>query len=615
MGDLTFLLGAQRLSFPLVASADAQPPHGLLLDGALAFGQLDYRRDVRLPEEMPRFSLVLAGGASDAQASAYVSFLKFLRSGAEGKSQPKYGYLKVPVAGERGKVRLFATPPARGEPLSAATALVCRHELGFAPPSAAKAAVPAAGAAEAATATRKRPRESEGGERGGGALAGGGGASARARPTPVVEKWRPISTSRVRAMEAADPLVGFPATKPPVAENRHGWFFISHKIILAALLDGRTDCVLELGSWLGKSTTFIAESAPNATIFAIDLWSNEFVLNDDHYTDSSNERGDATFSGQGRGSQLQENREILLGDSIHDVFCVNMWEHRYRALEAKAGGAAAGGAAAGASASAGGAGAGAGARHAGIVPLRMTTLQGMEVLRAAGVQPQVVYIDADHHYLPAKMDIEFCLKHFPQAQILGDDWDYPDVQRAAKELAVQYGKTIIAEGNKCWTYAELTPAQLSRARARFAEGSCPPSDALDAVFQNLLDVLSGADSREEMARALERSAGKMPLDYLGVANGRKKARRTLLMNAALLGRPRVLELLLERGAAVNFFNKAKPETALHLAAYALSEECAIALLKAGADKTIRNDWSETADVTAKSKGGDKIAATILSFGA
>jgi len=84
---------------------------------------------------------------------------------------------------------------------------------------------------------------------------------------------------------------------------------------------------------------------------------------------------------------------------------------------------------------------------------------------------------------------------------------------------------------------------------------------------------------------------------------------------AMLSRPRVLELLLERGAAVNFFNKAKPETALHLAAYALSEECAIALLKAGADKTIRNDWSETADVTAKSKGGDKIAATILSFGA
>ena len=249
------------------------------------------------------------------------------------------------------------------------------------------------------------------------------------------------------------------------------------------------------------------------------------------------------------------------------------------------------------------------------MPLRMTTLQGMEVLRAAGVQPQVVYIDADHHYLPAKMDIEFCLKHFPHAQILGDDWDYPDVQRAAKELAVQYGKKIIAEGNKCWTYAELTPAQLSRARARFAEGSCPPSDALDAVFQDLLDVLSGADSREAMARALERSAGKMPLDYLGVANGRKKARRTLLMNAALLGRPRVLELLLERGAAVNFFNKAKPETALHLAAYALSEECAIVLLKAGADKTILNDWSETADVTAKSKGGDKIAATILSFSA
>ena len=70
MGDLYFLLGSQRLSFPLVACADAQPPPGLLLDGALAFGQMDYRRDVRLPEEMPRFSLVLAGGAMLPAAGA-----------------------------------------------------------------------------------------------------------------------------------------------------------------------------------------------------------------------------------------------------------------------------------------------------------------------------------------------------------------------------------------------------------------------------------------------------------------------------------------------------------------------------------------------------------------
>ena len=36
-----------------------------------------------------------------------------------------------------------------------------------------------------------------------------------------------------------------------------------------ATMNSETRCVLELGSWLGKSTRFIVERAPNAYIFAV----------------------------------------------------------------------------------------------------------------------------------------------------------------------------------------------------------------------------------------------------------------------------------------------------------------------------------------------------------
>ena len=107
----------------------------------------------------------------------------------------------------------------------------------------------------------------------------------------------------IEDMIKADIRVGF-GEKPSVAENRHGWFYLPHKVIMAALMGPHTKCVLELGSWLGKSTTFICERAPNAHVFAIDLWSNEFVIADDHYTDTT--LTDRTFQGSGRAEPLDE---------------------------------------------------------------------------------------------------------------------------------------------------------------------------------------------------------------------------------------------------------------------------------------------------------------------
>ena len=39
-----------------------------------------------------------------------------------------------------------------------------------------------------------------------------------------------------------------------------------------------------------------------------------------------------------------------------------------------------------------------------------------------GISPDVIYIDADHHYEPAKEDISTALELFPQATLVGDDY-------------------------------------------------------------------------------------------------------------------------------------------------------------------------------------------------
>lgn len=50
-------------------------------------------------------------------------------------------------------------------------------------------------------------------------------------------------------------------------------------------------------------------------------------------------------------------------------------------------------------------------------------------------------------------DIESCLENFPEAEIIGDDWDYKEVRDAVKYIANKYNKDLYIHGNKCWTFS------------------------------------------------------------------------------------------------------------------------------------------------------------------
>ncbi len=77
---------------------------------------------------------------------------------------------------------------------------------------------------------------------------------------------------------------------------------------------------------------------------------------------------------------------------------------------------------------------------------------------------------------------------FPGAAVVGDDWDYPDVQRAAKETARKFDLRIHAEQNKCWTFSHITSSLNNRSGSwgqggRPAVGSSvPEGDVTQSTF-------------------------------------------------------------------------------------------------------------------------------------
>ena len=152
---------------------------------------------------------------------------------------------------------------------------------------------------------------------------------------------------------------------------------------LSRWLSAETRVYLELGSWCGGSALVAAELAPNAQIICIDAW-------------------------DGRGG-FQYDPSIAARSL--ELFQANLWEHRWRVLA-----------------------------------IRADTLTGMTELHIAGIRPDIVYVDADHHLLAAATDIKLALSLFPQALICGDDYN-EQCGRAADVIA---GKAVQNIGGKFW---------------------------------------------------------------------------------------------------------------------------------------------------------------------
>jgi len=180
-----------------------------------------------------------------------------------------------------------------------------------------------------------------------------------------------------------------------------GWFHGENQVVLKTLLTPETKLVVELGAFLGLSTKYLAEWAPNATIITIDHW---------------------------KGSAEHQNPKAY-GDILgvmFEKFCVHLWDYRDR-----------------------------------IIPMRTTTIEGLLELRAVlPVAPAVVYIDAGHETGPVYADAMLSMANWPDAHIVGDDGCWTSVMEAHKNM-----RPMLPEGRElycnavCW---EIPPRGVAR---------------------------------------------------------------------------------------------------------------------------------------------------------
>lgn len=207
-----------------------------------------------------------------------------------------------------------------------------------------------------------------------------------------------VVDSKTASLAALHP---WPSERPEAPPNDcPGWLSTSTRELLASVLSDDTRLVVELGSWLGLSTRFIADRAVNAAIVAVDHWRG-----------SSEHRDDPRL------------RNLL--PVLYESFLDNCWEHRAR-----------------------------------IIPLRMDTIAALDTIARHRLSPDIIYLDADHSYEAVRADLSQILTLFPQSILIGDDWDWATVRRAATEAAGRHRGRIGVHGC-AWRFCDAeTGARL-----------------------------------------------------------------------------------------------------------------------------------------------------------
>lgn len=169
----------------------------------------------------------------------------------------------------------------------------------------------------------------------------------------------------------------WPTERPDVVPNIYPcWFSVTTRRILDALLPKDAKVIVELGSWLGVSARNISDIRPNATVICVDTW-------------------------QGTGEEVGEYSYLF--PILFETFCVNNWDYKDK-----------------------------------LIPVRRTTLDGMDLIASEGIKVDAFYIDAAHDYESVLNDIHKAVTLFPNAFIMGDDWYHPDVQKAVLQCATEY---------------------------------------------------------------------------------------------------------------------------------------------------------------------------------
>ncbi|MBD3649070.1 MAG: class I SAM-dependent methyltransferase [Pseudomonadales bacterium] len=183
--------------------------------------------------------------------------------------------------------------------------------------------------------------------------------------------------------------------------------------------------IMEIGSELGGSTRFFLDYLPNSRVICIDPWPDGYKIPADF---------------EAIAPYVEENESLL------PMFLYFCRDYRDR-----------------------------------ILPLRTFSSEGIVSVYQMGMAPNVIYIDGDHRYLGTLNDLIMAHNLFPDALIVGDDWNFSSkyaiykgieksVQKAATDFADHFGLELKSFAN---TYAVAPSIQRQRQALNYTVGRVP----------------------------------------------------------------------------------------------------------------------------------------------
>jgi hypothetical protein len=184
-------------------------------------------------------------------------------------------------------------------------------------------------------------------------------------------------------------LPEFPAEMPPT-DDFPNWFQ-NHEPLARILKPDMLVC--EIGAWVGHSTHFFAERCE--TVITMDVWANS----EEEY-------------------QTYQSELVVWGKAkrfipfIYLQFLKNCWDLKDK-----------------------------------IFALKMKSCDALPLIHEKGIKPDLFYVDGEHYYNAAIFDISTVLTLFPDSICCGDDIVFESVEKALKECAEKFNKTLEVEGN------------------------------------------------------------------------------------------------------------------------------------------------------------------------
>lgn len=234
----------------------------------------------------------------------------------------------------------------------------------------------------------------------------------------------------------------WPDQKPDFPTDEHGWFGWVHKAVFDVAIPKDAKVIVEMGSWLGKSTKYICSHAPTARVIAIDHW-----------------KGDDSIL---VGADPETASKV---DYLYERFLANCWEFKSR-----------------------------------LIPVKATTEEGLEEVSSMGILPDIIYLDASHKYEDVCKDLELIHRLYPNVRLLGDDyggkWD--TVIRAVDEYCGRYGLKVLTV-NQAWMLCD--PKDYSRLMPKMVEARKFRLEEMEKEFKENERKLREAKAKEHPCRS------------------------------------------------------------------------------------------------------------------